>query len=120
MTGTIEREKALGGFEALTGQLTAHYGPRLIHTVLFGSRARGDAGADSDYDIAVVLLDGNWKFWDEVRTLGSIGYDILMQYGLTVHILPISQTDWADPSKNGTPPLIAAIKRDATAVPQAA
>jgi predicted nucleotidyltransferase len=29
------------------------YGPALDRVVLFGSRARGDAEADSDYDVAV-------------------------------------------------------------------
>ena len=31
------------------------YGDRLERVVLFGSKARGDAGEDSDYDIAVFL-----------------------------------------------------------------
>ena len=33
------------------------YGPRLERVVLFGSRARGDARANSDYDIAIFLHD---------------------------------------------------------------
>src|SRR3712207_7722889 len=33
------------------------YGDRLERVVLFGSRARGDAGEASDYDIAVFLKD---------------------------------------------------------------
>jgi len=33
------------------------YGGRLERVVLFGSRARGDAGEDSDYEIAVFLND---------------------------------------------------------------
>jgi hypothetical protein len=33
------------------------YGKRIERVVLFGSRARGDARADSDYDIAVFLED---------------------------------------------------------------
>lgn len=37
--------------------LTALYGPRLDRVVLFGSRARGEATADSDYDLAVFLRD---------------------------------------------------------------
>jgi uncharacterized protein len=31
------------------------HGPALNRVVLFGSRARGDAGEDSDYDVAVFL-----------------------------------------------------------------
>jgi predicted nucleotidyltransferase len=33
------------------------YGKRLERVVLFGSRARGDAHKDSDYDVAVFLHD---------------------------------------------------------------
>jgi predicted nucleotidyltransferase len=33
------------------------YGARLERVVLFGSRARGDAHEDSDYDVAVFLHD---------------------------------------------------------------
>src|SRR3982750_1282371 len=37
--------------------LDESYGDRLERVVLFGSRARGDAGEDSHYDIAVFLKD---------------------------------------------------------------
>ncbi len=33
------------------------YGPALDRVVLFGSRARGDALSDSDYDVAVFLRE---------------------------------------------------------------
>ena len=33
------------------------YGDRIERVVLFGSRARGDARPDSDYDVAVFLKD---------------------------------------------------------------
>jgi uncharacterized protein (UPF0332 family)/predicted nucleotidyltransferase len=33
------------------------FGPRLVFALLFGSRARGDHRADSDYDVAVLLED---------------------------------------------------------------
>jgi predicted nucleotidyltransferase len=35
--------------------LAKTYGGRLERAVLFGSRARGDARVDSDYDVAVFL-----------------------------------------------------------------
>ena len=37
--------------------LDALYGSRLERVVLFGSRARGEARQDSDYDVAVFLRD---------------------------------------------------------------
>jgi predicted nucleotidyltransferase len=37
--------------------LDALYGDRIERVVLFGSRARGDARADSDYDLAVFIKD---------------------------------------------------------------
>ena len=40
------------------------YGNRLAHMVLFGSRARGDAEQDSDFDVLVVLhAPGSLKSW---------------------------------------------------------
>lgn len=44
------------------------YGDRLERVVLFGSRARGDAREDSDYDIAV-FLKGFTDRWQEVERL---------------------------------------------------
>jgi predicted nucleotidyltransferase len=37
------------------GQLIEHFGSRLVGLTLFGSHARGDAGPDSDIDVAVIL-----------------------------------------------------------------
>ncbi len=39
------------------------YGDRLERVVLFGSHARGDARADSDYDIAVFMQDLDLLQW---------------------------------------------------------
>jgi predicted nucleotidyltransferase len=41
------------------------YGDRLERVVLYGSRARGDARKDSDYDVAV-FLKGFTNRWQEV------------------------------------------------------
>jgi len=37
------------------GALEHIYGDQIDRVILFGSRARGDAMADSDYDVAVFL-----------------------------------------------------------------
>jgi predicted nucleotidyltransferase len=47
------------------------YGNRIDRVVLFGSRARGDAKEDSDYDVAVFLksLDDRWEELDRLADL---------------------------------------------------
>jgi predicted nucleotidyltransferase len=41
--------------EEFRRQLIEHFGSRLVGLTLFGSHARGEAGAESDIDVAVVL-----------------------------------------------------------------
>jgi predicted nucleotidyltransferase len=54
------------------------YGERLERVMLFGSRARGDARPDSDYDVAVFLKDlkagdlaNRWRELDRLADLRS-------------------------------------------------
>jgi predicted nucleotidyltransferase len=64
------------------------YGERIERVVLFGSRARGDARADSDYDVAVFLedLDG---FGKEAGRIARIEADILSDTGIVINALPL-------------------------------
>jgi uncharacterized protein len=62
----------------LRASLDKMYGDRLERVVLFGSRARGDAGEDSDYDVAVFLNDlkegdlaSRWRELDRLADLRS-------------------------------------------------
>lgn len=47
------------------------YGDQIDRVVLFGSRARGDAHSDSDYDVAVFLkeLPDRWRELDRLADL---------------------------------------------------
>jgi predicted nucleotidyltransferase len=63
------------------------YGDKLERVVLFGSRARGDARADSDYDIAV-FLTGPDSFGDEAARIAAIETDILYDTGVVINALP--------------------------------
>jgi predicted nucleotidyltransferase len=63
------------------------YGERLERVVLFGSRARGDAHADSDYDVAVFLRDLTDRP-AELNRLADLGTDILNETGEFIHAMP--------------------------------
>jgi predicted nucleotidyltransferase len=54
MAATLINDPTLTPFRQALGRL---YGDRLERVVLYGSRARGDARQDSDYDLAVFLRD---------------------------------------------------------------
>ena len=63
------------------------YGDRLERVVLFGSRARGDADEESDYDIAVFLRDlSNQPA--EMNRLADLATDILYTGGPFIHAMP--------------------------------
>lgn len=67
--------------------LDALYGERLERVVLYGSRARGDAGPDSDYDVAV-FLRGLSDRWDEIDRIIEIETEILGETGTVINALP--------------------------------
>jgi predicted nucleotidyltransferase len=74
-TMQISEDPILKRFRAALDEM---YGSRLERVVLFGSRARGDAGEDSDYDVAVFLNDlkegdpaNRWHELDRLADLRS-------------------------------------------------
>ena len=67
--------------------LHALYGDRIERIVLFGSRARGDARRDSDYDVAVFLEDLQDR-WAEADRMALVATDVLEQTGAVIHAMP--------------------------------
>jgi predicted nucleotidyltransferase len=79
--------------KAFVGAVERIYGTRLHGVHLFGSRARGDARPDSDYDVAVVLKDlGN--FWTERLRLADLAYDQLLARDIHVQAHPFGLDEW--------------------------
>ena len=62
------------------------YGKRIERVVLFGSRARGAAREDSDYDVAVFLHDLT-DYWREADRIVDIEVDILYGTGEVINAL---------------------------------
>ena len=71
------------------------YGDRIERVVLFGSRARGDARKDSDYDVAVFLHDMPDRF-AEMDRLADLSTAILDDTGEFIHAMPYRAGSYAD------------------------
>ena len=75
--------------------VTQIYGDRLERVVLFGSRARGDAQPDSDYDVAVFLHDMPDRF-AEMNRLADVAPGILYSEGRFIHAMPYKADAYND------------------------
>lgn len=84
MTGEPRNDPVLMRFRAAVNEI---YGDRLERVVLFGSRARGDAKRDSDYDVAVFLRDMADRF-AEMNRLADLSSHILDETGEFIHAMP--------------------------------
>lgn len=88
--------KAATKFPELKDFVTAvehHYGDRLHGVHLFGSRARGNARPDSDYDVAVVLADLG-DFWTERLQLADLAYEQMLARDIRVQAHPFGVDEW--------------------------
>lgn len=68
------------------------YGARIERVVRYGSRARGDAKPDSDYDIVVFINDLSSR-WQEFRRLADIEIDLLDETGAAAMNTPADARD---------------------------
>jgi predicted nucleotidyltransferase len=82
------------------------YGDRIDRVVLFGSRARGDARPDSDYDVAVFLKSLPDQ-WQERRRLADLRVDFLDDTGAFFDTQPYPTACYRDRT-----PLMHEIRRD--------
>ena len=73
----------------------AIYGDRLERVVLFGSRARGEARPDSDYDMAVFIREPA-SFTDECTRLAEATTDMLFDTGADISAMPFPAGAWRD------------------------
>ena len=84
MSVSVAADPVLVRFRAA---LVTLYGDRLDRVVLFGSRARGDANPDSDYDVAL-FLRGFHDRWTEMDRIVPVVTDILYDQGAFIHAMP--------------------------------
>jgi predicted nucleotidyltransferase len=91
-------------FRAALGEI---YGDRLERVVLFGSRARGDSEADSDYDVAVFLREMPDR-WLELDRLADLRLKFLEADGPFFDVLPYLSSAYVE----STMPLMYEIRRE--------
>jgi predicted nucleotidyltransferase len=65
---------------------------RIERIVLFGSRARGEAGEDSDWDMAVFL--DRAPTWEDRKALSGAGFRTMERTGELIQSLPLGPEEW--------------------------
>ena len=86
--------------------LTGLYGSQLERVLLFGSRARGDALPQSDYDVAV-FLEPLGDRWAELDRLADLRVRFLDEMGAFIDAKPYPAGTYRDAS-----PLMHEIRRE--------
>jgi len=72
----------------LRRDLKFRLGKNLQQIVLFGSRARGDAKPDSDYDVLVLVKDVNRSVKDAIDDIAG---ELLCEFGMVVSAFPTTE-----------------------------
>jgi predicted nucleotidyltransferase len=86
--------------------LDAMYGGRLSRAILFGSRARGEARPDADYDVAVFLTSLPNR-WVELDRLARLRVEMIDETGAFFDAMP-----YLDATLRERTPLMHEIRRD--------
>lgn len=87
---TEECETLLGELKAGLAEL---YDRRLRGVYLYGSYARGDYDAESDFDVLVVL-EGFACYGAEVDRTADLAARLSLQYGVSISLVFVRQGDW--------------------------
>jgi predicted nucleotidyltransferase len=103
MSTNTQGDDVLQRFRSALGEI---YGRRLERVVLFGSRARGDAKPDSDYDVAVFLGDLSDR-WAELDRLADLRIRFLDETGIFFDAKPYPLTAYSNDT-----PLMFEIRRE--------
>ncbi|HUV89460.1 MAG TPA: nucleotidyltransferase domain-containing protein [Anaerolineae bacterium] len=80
--------QAVASFLALLQQ---HYPERVLQTILFGSKARGDSRSWSDVDILTVVDRDDWRLSHAISILAA---DVSLEYDVLIGPRVIGQERW--------------------------
>lgn len=77
--------------ETLIRRLRTHYADQIQSVVLFGSKARGDAGPDSDIDVLTVLTNDDPRLCSNVRRLAA---RVSLEYDILISMFAVGRSHW--------------------------
>jgi predicted nucleotidyltransferase len=100
--GLISEDPAL---EEIVRRLVASYQP--LEVYLFGSKARGDSGPDSDYDLLVVVPDDAPR----ERKRSRLAYEVLRGIGWAADVLVCTRS-YFEPRQSLKAPLPGTVVRE--------
>jgi predicted nucleotidyltransferase len=95
----------------LRSHLEELYGKRLVHLVLYGSQARGDALPGSDVDVLVVLA-GPVEPATEIERVTPITAALSLEHDIVISCVYISEKRYIEENS----PLLLNIRREGIAV----
>ena len=84
------------------GALRKHHADKVLRVSVFGSKARGDGGADSDLDVLVILRDGDWRLQAKIRRLGY-QHDLAAHGEVLPAIMTYTRRVWDERKSHGNP-----------------
>ncbi len=87
------------------------YGERLVHLILYGSQARGDARPWSDIDVLVVLR-GDVDDWKESHRTEVIVGEICLEFGVVIICFFVGEAEYL----SGDGGLLRSVRREGVPV----
>ena len=91
------------GFQQLLSMVLREFGPDVVSVMVFGSRVRGGARSDSDYDMLIIMdqVDLNPNVRDE--RVASATANILLASGVRISPLVLNREEATDEAERGSP-----------------
>ena len=94
---THEEEQWLKDYRRILAQRF----PGLVEQiVIFGSKARGTATADSDLDVLIVIREGDWQLKDLVT---EPGYELSLGTDVVPSIMVYTREEWEQHRRDEAP-----------------